>query len=161
MGVWGGGASWPLRCSEDEELDVGPVFSHSSLVSVSPPARRLHALPRLSDTTSFVMCLSGSLPTPAHPSARLWRGAGLASVSITEAGRVTSAPSARSAPWVAPPTTNGGAGQTCQKNPLWFCTFSLLGHFLPLWPALSWTRSFLVCRCSSLGFRFGRLMELA
>lgn len=89
------GGSRPLRCSrscaEDEGLDVRPVFSHSGLVSGCPRARCLHGLLRLSDTTSFVMCLSKSLPIPAHPTARLWRGAGLASVSITEAGWVTSA----------------------------------------------------------------------
>lgn len=45
-----------------------------------------------------------------------------------------------------------------------FCICPSLGHFLPPPPSLLWdpaTRSFLMCSCSSAGFRFGRLMELA
>lgn len=95
--------------------------SHSNLAEVSLQGCRLHVLPHHSETTSFVMCLSVSLPIPAHPTAqalersrisvcfdyRSWPG------DVSRAGR---SPSTELAVWVggaSPHEHNGRMNQTC------------------------------------------------
>lgn len=94
-------------------------------------AQSLHALPRLPYPTSFLMSLSIPLPVPPHPTARLWRGAGLASLSITEAGWVTSAKLDSPLWWV------GTLGRWC------ICKETYEGHTDGTWPHCWWKLNWL------------------
>lgn len=123
-------------------------------------------------------------PSLSHPAARLWRGAGLTSLLITEAAWVTSGRLDSPLWWV------GTLGRWCiwtetykgHTDGLWSCCWRMFkstchGHNLHMrWtcicmfyyeilsipPILSVSPSWLcVCRCSISGFRFGRFMELA
>lgn len=174
---WGGGVPTPQVFPEVCRgwLDVLSPNSLSSLASVSLRACRLHALPLLAHTTSFVVCLSIP-PHPGPPHCQALERSRI-SVCFDYRGRVGDVSRAGRSPFCRV----GVAGRQCVPAPTkkrkhdsklpiqhtpppWFCVFPSLGHFLPLHSACSRdppTLSFLVCSCSSTGFRFGRLMELA
>lgn len=87
-----------------------------------PKAYMRSALSRIQLPSS---CLS-HYPSLAHPTARLWRGAGLASLSIMEAGWVTSARLDCPLWWV------GTLGRWC------ICTETYKGHTDGLWSCYWW-----------------------
>lgn len=78
------------------------------------------------------MSLSISLSVPPHPTVGLWRGVGLASLSITEAGWVTSARLDRPLWWV------GTLGRWC------ICIETNKGHTDGTWPHCWWKLNWLM-----------------